>query len=85
MQTGRRCWIDIGTEPVFEAWVKDISDAGATIVVEDRAALLPKLTVYFDEHRYVGRTATVEKRDGHSYRVIFTGKAPRAAVTSGPR
>lgn len=62
---------------MFEAWVQDISDAGATITAPEGIALPAIFAVYFDAGLQVGRTVSVESRLESSCRVIFTGKASR--------
>jgi hypothetical protein len=75
MPDHRRCWIDTGVSPVFEAWVTDISDRGGSISVEHGQVLPETFTVYFDKNRLVGRTTTIKARNDSNYRVLFIGKA----------
>lgn len=77
MSATRRCWIDDGTSPIYEALLSDIKDGGATVVVEDGKSLPATFKVYFDEGFNVGRTGTVDRHEGGTYFVLFTGRAPR--------
>jgi hypothetical protein len=72
----RICWIDVGKTQVFEAWLENISDAGATIIVEG-ITLPATFIVYFDSSRLVGRTSVIKQHNGTEYRILFTGRAPR--------
>jgi hypothetical protein len=76
MPTTRKCWIDDGTSPVYQAWVGEIKDSGAKLLVGDGKTLPATFTVYFDEHFYVGRTSTVQSHDGEAYAVLFPGRTP---------
>ena len=77
MSNTRKCWIDDGVSPIYEAWVSDITDTGATIELEAGKTLPATFSVYFDENQYVGRTSKVSARDGDTYLVLFTGRTPR--------
>ena len=57
MSNTRKCWIDDGVSPIYEAWVSDITDTGATIELEAGKTLPATFSVYFDENQYVGRTS----------------------------